>query len=46
MSPATMRIMELLAIEDGIILKFDCIVLSPKLRPDILKAIHQGHLGV
>ena len=31
--------------EDGIILKCNCIVVPPTLRPDILKTIHQGHLG-
>ena len=31
---------------DGIIVKCDCIVVPPALRPDILKTIHKGHLGV
>ena len=35
-----------LTIEDGIVLKCDRIVVPPTLRPDILKTIHQGHLGV
>ena len=33
-------------IEDGIILECDRIVVSPSLRPNILKTIHQGHLGM
>ena len=35
-----------LTIEYGIILKCDCSVVPPMLRPDILKTIHRGHLGV
>lgn len=35
-----------LTIEDGIILKCDRIVVPPTLRPNILKTVHQGHLGV
>ena len=35
-----------LTIEHGIILKCDGIVAPPTLTPDILKTIHEGHLGV
>ena len=35
-----------LTIEHGIILKCDGIVAPPTLSPDILKTIHEGHLGV
>ena len=33
-------------IEDGLILKGMCIVIPDKMREDILKQIHEGHLGL
>ena len=37
---------EELTIEDGLILKGTCIVIPDKMREDILKQIHEGHLGL
>ena len=36
---------EELTVEDGLILKGDCIVVPPTLRKEFLSIIHQGHLG-
>ena len=37
---------EELTIEDGLILKGTCFVIPDKMREDILKQIHEGHLGL
>ena len=37
---------EELTIEDGLIIKGTCIVIPDKMREDILKQIHEGHLGL